>query len=654
MGIAVNSNWSIDDSSDLYNIPRWGCGFFGVDKSGQLVAKLDGKDVSIYQAIEQVRTDGFQPPFIVRIPNIIFQRVKQLNQAFESARQQFKYAGKYRCFYPTKVNQHRDVIAAAAKAGRQFGGGVEAGSKAELFALLFATDPAIPILCNGFKDETIIEMALRGHQLGRDITIVIEKPGELEMIISIARILNVKPKLGVRVKLAARSGGRWTDSGGSRSKFGLTTTQLLDVVKRLKQEQLAECLQLLHYHPGSQISNVRKIKNSIVEAARIYVDLVQSGVALKILDVGGGLAIDYTGERNQDPSSKNYSLEEYANDVVFYIQQVCKEAGVVEPDIISESGRAITAHHSLLVVPILENQRQEDSLEQIDQEVVESSHVIKELKLIYESLSPGNLSESFHDAQATVETILQMFSLGAMTLKQRSCGERLVQLICQRVAGMLGELDFVPSELVELRHQLADVYVANFSLFQAIPDSWALGQIFPVAPIHRLDQRPMRQAIIGDITCDSDGKMDCFIGSRGGRNSLPVHELDGKPYLIGIFLVGAYQEALSDDHNLMGDYHVLTIHDDGNLTVNQGASTLDVLEHVNHQRSELLESLENSLSTAFQNSSIPQNQIDPIRSFFSTIMNSYTYLETHSEKESPRPHLTAGTRHKQSITTDTI
>ena len=464
----------------------------------------------------------------------------------------------------------------------------------------------------------------------------------------------MKPKLGVRVKLAARSGGRWTDSGGSRSKFGLTTTQLLDVVKRLKQEQLAECLQLLHYHPGSQISNVRKIKNSIVEAARIYVDLVQSGVALKILDVGGGLAIDYTGERNQDPSSKNYSLEEYANDVVFYIQQVCKEAGVVEPDIISESGRAITAHHSLLVVPILENQRQEDSLEQIDQEVVESSHVIKELKLIYESLSPGNLSESFHDTQATVETILQMFSLGAMTLKQRSCGERLVQLICQRVAGMLGELDFVPSELVELRHQLADVYVANFSLFQAIPDSWALGQIFPVAPIHRLDQRPMRQAIIGDITCDSDGKMDCFIGSRGGRNSLPVHELDGKPYLIGIFLVGAYQEALSDDHNLMGDYHVLTIHDDGNLTVNQGASTLDVLEHVNHQRSELLESLENSLSTAFQNSSIPQNQMDPIRSFFSTIMNSYTYLETHSEKESPRPHLTAGTRHKQSITTDTI
>ena len=638
----MNSKWTIEDSADIYNIARWGCGFFGINSSGELVAYLQKDDdsnssVSIFEAIN--RAGSFSPPYIVRIPNIIKQRIQQINRAFDSAKQQFNYSGNYQWFYPTKVNQHRDVIESAVDAAIEFGGGVEAGSKAELFALLFTTDHQVPILCNGFKDDTIIEMAMRAQQLGRDITIVVEKPGELEAILTTAQRLKLAPKLGVRVKLAAQSGGRWSDSGGFRSKFGLTVSQLLDVVGRLQKAGLTQCLELLHFHPGSQISNVRKIKSSIVEAARIYADLVKTGVPLKIIDVGGGLAIDYTGERNQDPSSKNYSLQEYANDVVFYIQQVCKEADVPEPNIISESGRAITAHHSLLVVPILEKQNRNDALDDIDSDTIESCSVIKELKLICESLGPSNLSESFHDAQRAIETIWQMFSLGSLTLQQRSCGERLVRIICRRIASMLGELDFVPRELENLRHQLADTYVANFSLFQAIPDSWALNQIFPVVPIHRLDTRPTQRAIIGDITCDSDGRMDCFIGSRGGKNSLCVHELDGQPYYIGIFLVGAYQEALADDHNLMGDFHVLTVNENGEVAVKPGATTIDVLENVDHCESELVASLNHSLQDAIRMAVVTHEDAVQIHEFFCKIMNSYTYLEPNTNQPKHRPHI---------------
>ena len=641
MGKTSETNWTVEDSIDLYNLKRWGSGFFDVDQRGHLVANPSNtnQSVSVFDAIQTASELGHNAPFIVRYLDIIEQRIAQINNAFNAAITEFEYAGSYRCFYPAKVNQHADVIAATIRAGKKFGGGVEAGSKAELLALLLMTDNTVPILCNGFKDRTIVEMAMRGSQLGRDVTIILEKPTELDLVIAVGRELGIRPKLGVRIKLAARSGGRWNASGGAKSKFGLTVSELLDVVSKLKHELMIDCLYLLHYHPGSQISNARKIKTSIVEAARIYADLVTNGAPLTTIDVGGGLAIDYTGEKNRDPSSKNYSLEEYANDVVFNIQQVCKETKVAQPNIISESGRAITAHHSMLVVPILASQQSDHGIETIDDAICQSNPVLSELKLSYDSLHPHNLSECFHDAEAAIETVWQMFAHGSLTLDQRACAEKLVGIIYRKIASMLGELDFVPSELADLRHQLAETYIANFSLFQAIPDAWALNQIFPVAPIHRLDQRPTKNAVIGDITCDSDGKIDCFIGSKGGRNSLRLHALDGNPYYVGIFLIGAYQEALSDDHNLMGNFHVISVSSNGDIDVRPGASAIDVLAHVHHEKEQLCESLEQSITSAVQESRIPDNEQQSFRKFFESVMQTYTYLAPErTSKPINKPH----------------
>lgn len=655
----MSSNWTIDDSRDLFNLERWGLGFFDINESGEIVAELDeqgGSAVSVLEAIKFANNSGYQAPFVVRFPDLIRRRIGQINAAFDLAIDQFEYHGNYRCIYPAKVNQHHDVIATAIEASRQHGGGVEAGSKAELVALLLMVDNEMPILCNGFKDRSIVEVALRGIQLGRNVTIVIEKPGDLQLVAEMAQQLQCKPRLGIRVKLAAQSGGRWNASGGSKSKFGLTVTQVLEVVSELRNLNMLDCLQLLHFHPGSQISNIRKIKNSIVEAARIYADLKNNGVPLETIDVGGGLAIDYTGERNQDPSSKNYSLQEYANDVVYYIQQVCLEANVTQPNIVSESGRAITAHHSMLVVPVLAHPTQ-DKLADNKNERIKSagdeSNIIRELQLILEALHPGNLSEYFHDAQATIETAWQMFAIGALTLEQRSSAEELFDLICQNVAKMVEDLEFVPRELEELRHQLAETYIANFSLFQGIPDAWAISQVFPVAPIHRLNERPTRRAVIGDITCDSDGKIDCFIGSKGGRNSLPVHQLTDEPYYIGVFLIGAYQEALSDDHNLMGNFHVLSIANDGDVTIRAGASTLDVLEHVYHESRELNESLHETIGLALDESRIDLKQSTEIRRCFETVMQSYTYLDVESSPQrnvSPAPHIRTKTNKSKPVT----
>lgn len=620
----MSDHWTTDDSSDLYNLGRWGCGYFGIDDSGKLVSAVDDENQwCIIDAVEEAAGQGIHAPLVVRFPHLIQRRIQQINLAFREAISRFSYSGQYRCFYPTKVNQHRDVVVNAIRYGKEFDGGVEAGSKAELFEMLSLCDNDVPILCNGFKDQAIVEMAFRGMQLGRDVTIIIEKLTDLDLVVQLSKQLNWKPKLGVRIKLAARSGGRWNASAGTKSKFGLNVSQLLDVVAKLRQHDLLDCLYLLHFHPGSQISNVRKIKASIVEAARIYADLVNNDVPLTTIDVGGGLAIDYTGERSNNPSSKNYSLNEYANDVVYYIQQVCLDAKVATPDIISESGRAIMAHHSMLVVPVLENHNFDAVLSPVDLQHCESSNILNELKLTLDELSAANLSESYHDAQSSIETIWQMFSHGAVTLDQRGCAERLVGMICRQIAKMLGQLEFVPSELAELQHQLADTYIANFSLFQAIPDSWALNQVFPVVPIHRLNEKPTRRARIGDITCDSDGQIDCFAGSKGGKNSLPLHELNGHPYYIGIFLIGAYQEALSDDHNLMGNFHVLSLNPDRTLKIQPGANTIDVLTHVNHCKQELVRSLDNSIAA----SSLCDKEKEQVRDIFDAVMNSYTYLE---------------------------
>ncbi|MEM9410932.1 MAG: biosynthetic arginine decarboxylase [Planctomycetota bacterium] len=637
----MDSDWTTDHSIELYKIDRWGLGYFNVRENGDLTVGVDGQipETSIADVVDRASQQGIHAPLIVRIPGILEDRVRRINAAFNNAIDQFNYQGSYSCYYPVKVNPHRRVIETAAACTQKSYGGIEVGSKAELIGVLGTTDATVPLLCNGFKDESMIELALRGQQLGRKVTIVLEKEGELEAALRVAERIRIVPTLGVRVKLAARSGGRWNASGGAKSKFGLTVSQLLYVVDVLKERSSLQCLELLHFHPGSQISNVRKIKNSIVEASRIYSDLIRMGIELKTIDVGGGLAVDYTGERNIDSSSKNYSLQEYANDVVYYIAQTCLENELPHPNIISESGRAIAAHHSLLVIPVIENLRQEETTARDDVKICKSSNLLNELRLIDESLGPSNLSESFHDAQASMEAVWQMFSLGTLNLKQRSFAERMVGRICKKIASMLGELDFVPHELEDLRHQIADTYIANFSLFQAVPDSWALQQIFPVTPLQRLDEKPTRRAVIGDITCDSDGKIDCFIGADGGKSSLAVHELNEQPYYLGIFLIGAYQEALSDDHNLMGNFHVLTLRDDGEIELQKGATTADVLEHVDFNTDELKKHFAKHIRLFEQQPNVNSDSGDHLSRFFESMLDSYTYLDKDSSRfKSSSPH----------------
>ena len=629
MGISPGNKWTQGDSCDLYNIARWGCGYFDIDEAGFLTAKSQsgGKNFKILNAVESARRQGFNAPFIVRFPNIIHDRIRSIHASFAAAIGEFGYGGSYGCFFPAKVNQHQEVVAAVIESVKECGGGVEAGTKAELLAMLLMTDNSVPILCNGYKDETIIELAFRAIQLGRSVTIIIEKPNEVDVIAKFADQFGFCPTLGVRVKLAAQSGGRWNASGGSKSKFGLTIPQLQSVVARLRELELVQCLQLLHFHPGSQVSNIRKIKNSLTEATRIYAELYKADVPLKTIDVGGGLAVDYTGSKTNSPSSRNYSLQEYANDVVYYVQQVCSQASVPEPDIISESGRWVSAHHSMIVIPVIDSVLGIVGDATIDTTICDSIPLLAEMKEIYEADQLENLSECFHDTHVAIVNAWQMFAHGTLSLQQRTSAEQMAAQIYRRIADKLGDLEFVPPELDELRHDLAETYVANFSLFQALPDSWALDQLFPIMPLHRLTERPSIRAVIGDITCDSDGAINCFVGSSNAGKSLPLHELNGKPYYLGIFLTGAYQEALSDDHNLLGDFHVLNVACDGEVTIRKGATTIDVLAHVHHSPETIMEKIEQCMSC---DADLPVATREEIRQTLQSVVHGYTYLSPNS------------------------
>lgn len=630
----IENSWSPEDACELYAIERWGAGFFDVDDQGYVVAQ-PGSDpnyrIRIAELIQHYADRGVAPPMLVRFPGLIHRRMQELNDAFRAAIQNFGFNGCYSTIFPVKVNQHLEVVRAAIDSGRPYGGGVEAGSKAELLAVIAMSDNQTPLLCNGFKDLAVVEMALRATMIGRNMTIVIEKPNELQVILDSARRLGVRPKIGLRVKLSSRGAGHWQSSGGSRSKFGLTVPELMKAVQELRDQGFLDCVHLLHFHPGSQITNVRKIKSSIIEATRIYADLIQNGVPLKIIDVGGGLAVDYTGNRNQEPSSMNYTLQEYANDVVYYIQMVCDQEEVAHPQIYSESGRALVAHHSMLVVPVVgttQTHVAQIGLPVISEEDMEIAP-LSELHGILSELSVKNVMESYHDAQTAVEIALQMFANGNMTINQRALAESMGWTICLKINDLLEELEFVPKELDDLRFALADTYFANFSVFQALPDAWALGQLFPVMPIHRLQERPSRNGILGDMTCDSDGKLDCFIGGSGERKWLPLHALNDQPYYIGIFLVGAYQESLSDDHNLMGKFHILTVDEQEPLKNSKliyGSTLREVLEHVHHDWPSMRDNIRRSVDHAVWSQLINKETAESMFRFFEGMSENYTYL----------------------------
>lgn len=629
-------SWTIDHSIDTYQIDRWGDEFFSIGENGHIMVHPNpGQDIAwdLVEIVNQGLAQDLTPPVLIRLPGIIRARIQQLYAAFRAGREKYGYRGKYTLVFPIKVNQHQEVLDAVYASGAAVDGavGMEAGSKAEMMAALCKADNQTPVFCNGFKDDTYIELAVRAFQLGRNVTIIIEKPHEIKMVADCVKRLGVCPRLGVRVKLAARVSGHWQSSAGSSSKFGLSTSQLLEGIDQLREFGLIHRLELMHFHPGSQINNVRHIKASIIEATRIYGDLYKQGIPLNTVDVGGGLAVDYTGNRNTEPSSMNYTLQEYANDVVYYMQQVCNQMGVPHPDIVSESGRAVAAHHGVLVVPVLGagQPTRQDGLNLTPEE--EKIPPLFELQGNLAELNEDNVLEVYHDGQQAVEMALQLFANGHMTLDQRVKAERMFYALCQRVREMLEELEFIPKELEELSQLLADTYYANFSLFQSLPDNWAIDQLFPLMPIHRLLEKPTAQGTLGDITCDSDGCIINFVGPNGKRKTLPLHAVQKEePYWLGIFLVGAYQEVLGDYHNLLGRLHVLTVDADANgrlmVFTRRGTVVSEALELVNHTPEDVMRGVRSMIHSAVSEKRVTTVEAQSSSRFFQRLATEYTYL----------------------------
>ncbi len=626
--------WTTTEAAELYDVARWGKGYFSVGANGNLYVHPDKdpqRSLDLKELVDNLQLRGIALPILIRFGQILQNRLGEMHQAFQSAIAEHNYKGTYCCVYPIKVNQQRQVVEEVFEYGRPYKFGLEAGSKPELLAVLAIADNDTPIICNGFKDDEYIEMVMLAAKIGRRIIPVVEKYTELDLIQKHSERVGVRPTIGLRIKLASRGSGRWKSSGGYRSKFGLTVTEALRALDQLKAAGMEDCLQLLHFHLGSQITNIRQIKAAVMEASRVYVELKRAGAGLCYMDVGGGLGIDYDGSQTDFESSVNYTLQEYANDVVYHIQSVCDEAEVSHPTIVSESGRAVAAYHSALVFNVLgvTGFGDSESMPEIPEDVEQP---LIDLKETLRGLSNKNLLESFHDAQQALDSALNLFSLGYLPLQQRSWAESIYWVICRRIQTLGKQLDYFPEELEGLDGLLSDTYFCNFSLFQSMPDSWAVKQLFPIMPIHRLDQEPFRHGILGDISCDSDGKVDQFIDRRDVKKTLPLHAFNGEPYVLGAFLVGAYQEILGDLHNLFGDTNAVHISLDESGAVVLGAvikgdTVREVLDYVQFQSKALLEQFRKDVECAVREGRIGYEESGLLLRFYEDGLNGYTYLE---------------------------
>ncbi|MFO0865730.1 MAG: biosynthetic arginine decarboxylase [Gemmataceae bacterium] len=628
--------WKIQDAIETYEVRHWGKGYFGVNDKGHVVVYPDKnleKAVDLKQLVDQLQERGIQLPILIRFTDILRHRVGEIYEAFQTAIKEYGYNGNYCCVYPIKVNQQRHVVEEILDFGKPYHFGLEAGSKPELLTVLAMTNGGdTPIICNGFKDDEFIKMTMLARKMGKQIIPVVEKFSELETIVKQAQEHNVRPVIGIRVKLAAKGAGRWRYSAGYRSKFGLTLTEALEAYEFLQARGYGDCLQLVHFHLGSQITNIRSIKNALTEAGRIFVELSRLGAGLKFMDVGGGLGIDYDGSQTDFESSVNYTLQEYANDVVFRIKSVCDEAGVPHPTIISESGRAVVAYHSLLVFDVL-------GVSNFDRYTVppdlppDAPQQVSDLFAIYRDLSKKNLLEGYHDAVQAMDESLNGFNLGAITIEHRALTERLFWAVCSKIFRMVRDLDYTPEELQGLEALLSDTYFCNFSVFQSMPDSWAVKQLFPVMPIHRLNEAPTRRAVLGDITCDSDGKIDQFIDLRDVRSTLELHPFNGQPYYLGAFLLGAYQEILGDLHNLFGDTNAVHVDIDpetGEAIIDdvvKGDTVREVLAYVQYNPDELVNKLRKDVERAVRAGKITVNESRQLLYFYESGLDGYTYLE---------------------------
>jgi arginine decarboxylase len=626
--------WTVRDSLELYNLPSWGAGFFSINPAGHVAVHPRGSRESTIDLMDLVRDlEGrdVRTPMLIRFSDILASRVKGLSDAFQHSMREYGYRGVHRGVYPIKVNQQRHVVEEIVQFGADRRVGLEAGSKPELLVALALLDTAEAlIVCNGYKDKAYVETALLAQRLGRTPVIVIDRFEELELVIKTSRELGIRPHLGVRARLTARGAGKWIESTGDRSKFGLSALEIVDTVDRLRSEDMLDCLELLHFHIGSQITAIRAHKDALAEACRIFVGLHELGARPSLLDVGGGLAVDYDGSRTNFHSSKNYSTQEYANDVVAAVQEACDEASVPHPDIVTEAGRSMVAHHSVLVFDVLGVNEVRTGARPVPP-AEDDPKVVQDLLEVWQTISKKNVQEAYHDALQLKEEAATLFSLGYLDLRGRARVDRLFWGCCERILSVARELPFVPEDLQSLEKHLSDTYYANLSVFQSAPDHWAVKQLFPVMPIHRLDERPTRRGIIADLTCDSDGKIDQFIDTHDVKDVLELHPWNGERYYLAVFLVGAYQEILGDLHNLFGDtdaVHV-ALDDDGGYSVDhvvEGDSVQDVLKYVQYDRAMLVEKVRRISELARQRGQISLEESTRLRKRFEQGLAGYTYL----------------------------
>jgi arginine decarboxylase len=631
----VTKSWTIDDARELYNVEGWGIGYFGINEKGHVAVhptKDESRSLDLFELAQDLEAQGVGLPLLLRFSDILHTRVQTINERFQKAIREYDYQGGYTTVYPIKVNQQRHVVEEILQFGSPYGNGLEVGSKPELQAVLALTERTDHVIvCNGYKDEEFMRLALMGQRLGHNVFIVIEKINEVDTLLKVADEMGVTPTAGVRIKLATAGSGKWAESAGERSKFGLTSAQLVQVIDKLQAAGRLDILKLMHFHLGSQIPDIRNVKVAMTEVSRFYVELRNLGVDITHVDVGGGLGVDYDGSRSTIHASVNYTIQEYANDIIYALAEACRENELPMPHVISESGRALTAHHAMLLINVIDLETQIGV--EGDTDIADDTHtLVEELAATYRDITDRNLREIYHDTTFAKEQAQTLFNSGVLPLRDRAAVERLHLAIMNR----LQELAYEDPEeyediLPELDVILTDRYFCNFSLFQSLPDSWAIDQIFPIMPIHRLDQEPTRHGTLQDVTCDSDGKIDRFTGGRPARRTLDLHTFnDGEPYILGIFLTGAYQEILGDLHNLFGDTNAvhLRMREDAGYEITDlvhGDTVTEVLNYVQFDAQSLIATFRRKVQRA--QDKLSRQEANAFIADYIDGLAGYTYLE---------------------------
>ncbi|MFO0829851.1 MAG: biosynthetic arginine decarboxylase [Phycisphaerales bacterium] len=638
--------WTVEDSADLYNLRSWGKGFFDVNKLGHVTVrptKDPSREVDLHEVVQGLRERGLRTPVLLHFSDLLHRRMRDMGDAFEAAIKDNSYRGRYLAVYPIKVNQQRRVVEEIREYGKEYGYGLEVGSKPELLAVMgMTTDtPDRLIICNGFKEDRYIEFVTLAAKLGRTIIPVIENLTELRLILASSEKYGIRPRIGVRVNLSTPGAGRWRHSSGIKAKFGLSLSEVLEVLEILKRQGLQDCLQLLHCHMGSQIHDIRQVNSGVNELARIYAELAKAGAGMRYLDVGGGMGIDYDGSQTNFEFSTNYTIAEYASNVVYKIMSVCDEEGVEHPTIVTESGRAMVAQQSVLIFDVLGANRLDrfqvpTSLEQHFPSGSEIPRPVIDLWEAYSTVSERRLLECYHDALQARDEALSLFSVGYMSLNDRALVERLFWCTCARIRDKCREMPSIPEELQDLESSVSDTYFCNLSIFQSLPDIWAINQLFPILPIHRLGERPTRKATLADLTCDSDGKIDRFVDDHDIKKTIELHELNvGEDYFLGAFLVGAYQETLGDLHNLFGDTHVAHVRLDENNQwwideIIEGDSVGEVLHYVQYDATRLAMDIRKETERAVRTKQMTAAESHQLVKAYEAGLAGYTYLECDS------------------------